>query len=69
MPQVQEDIPDLIYKQGGASPHFHNEVRPYLDKRLRNLWIGRGGPMEWPPRSPDMTPMDSFLCGFVKDNV
>jgi hypothetical protein len=25
--------------------------------------------MEWPPRSPDLTPMDFFLCGFVKGNV
>jgi hypothetical protein len=25
--------------------------------------------MEWTPRSPDLTPMDFFLCGFVKRNV
>jgi hypothetical protein len=25
--------------------------------------------MEWPPRSPDLTPMYFFLWGFVKDNV
>jgi hypothetical protein len=25
--------------------------------------------MEWPPISPDLTPMDFFLWGFVKDNV
>ena len=23
----------------------------------------------WPPRSPDLTPCDFFLCGFVKDTV
>jgi hypothetical protein len=52
----------------GAPPHFHNEVRSYLDGRLRNRWIWRGGTEEWPPRSPDLTPMDLFLS-FVKDNV
>jgi hypothetical protein len=31
-----------------------------MDERLRNRWIGRGDPLEWPPRSPSLTPM--FLC-------
>ena len=30
-------------------------------------WIGRGGPVAWPPRSPDLTPPDYFLWGFVKE--
>jgi hypothetical protein len=25
--------------------------------------------LSWPPRSPDLTPCDFFLCGFVKDSV
>ena len=29
-------------------------------------WIGRGGPVAWPPRSPDLT---SPLWGFVKERV
>ena len=32
-------------------------------------WIGRGGPTSWPPRSPDVTPLDFFLLGFVKTKV
>ncbi|CAD0200597.1 unnamed protein product [Chrysodeixis includens] len=32
-------------------------------------WIGRFGPVRWPPRSPDLTPMDFFLWGFVKGEV
>ena len=31
--------------------------------------IARGQPTEWPPRSPDLTPCDFFLWGFVKGNV
>jgi hypothetical protein len=45
----------------GATKHFHNDASSYLDERPRNRWIGRGGPMEWPPRSPDLTPTDLFL--------
>jgi len=37
-----------------------------------NRWIGRDGPVPWPPRSPDITPLD-FLKrsqgGHVKDKV
>ena len=29
-------------------------------------WIGRGGPVAWPPRSPDLTPLDFFLWGHIK---
>ena len=32
-------------------------------------WIGRGGPTSWPPRSPDVTPLDFFLWGYVKTKV
>jgi len=28
-----------------------------------------GALMRWPPRSPDLTPCDFFLWGFVKDTV
>jgi hypothetical protein len=69
MPQLQGDIPDLIYQQDGAPPHFHSEVRSYLDEHLCNSWIRCGGHMEWPPRSSGLTPMDFFLWDFVKDNV
>ena len=25
--------------------------------------------VEWPPRSPDLTPLDFFLCGYIKSKV
>lgn len=28
-----------------------------------------GEPREWPPRSPDLTPLDFFLWGYLKDKV
>jgi len=34
-----------------------------------NRWIGRDGPTPWPPRSPDITPLDIFLWRYVKDKV
>jgi len=40
-----------------------------LDATFPNRWIGRDGPTPWPPRSPDITPLDFFLWVYVKDNV
>jgi len=41
----------------------------FLDATFSNRWIGREGPTHWPPRSPDITPLDFFLWGYVKDKV
>lgn len=34
-----------------------------------NRWIGIGGTIPWPPRSPDLNPLDFFLWGAVKDYI
>ncbi|GFU61073.1 transposable element Tc3 transposase [Trichonephila clavipes] len=31
--------------------------------------ISRFGPVNWPPRSCDLTPLNYFLCGYVKSLV
>ena len=35
-------------------------------RHLNDRWIGRDGPMAWPPRSPDVTPMNFFLWDHIK---
>jgi hypothetical protein len=40
-----------------------------LDATFPNRWNGRHGPTTWPPRSPDITLLDFFLWGYVKDIV
>ena len=44
-------------------------VCDFLNETFPNRWIGRNGPTLWPPRSPDITPLDFFLWGYVKDRV
>lgn len=59
-----------IFMQDGAPPHFALPVRNWLNENLPNRWIGRGSPnIAWPPRSPDLTPCDSFLWGYIKNKV
>ena len=60
---------DFYFQQDGAPPHFHADVRTYLDDNVTNRWLGRRGSTEFPPRSPDLTPLDFFLWGYVKDKV
>jgi hypothetical protein len=60
---------EIIYHQDGAPPHYAREVRAYLDNALPGSWLGRAGPIKWPPRSPDLTPLDFFLWGTLKDKI
>lgn len=60
---------DIIFQQDGAPPHFGVQVRNYLNFRFPGKWIGRRGPIEWPARSPDLTPLDFFLWGYLKHKV
>lgn len=57
------------FMHDGAPAHFRLTVRNYLDETYPNRWIGRGGPVPWPPRSPDCNPCDFYLWGHVKSLV
>lgn len=59
----------IWFQQDGAPPHFGRAVREYLDETFPGRWIGRRGAIEWPARSPDMTPLDFFLWGHIKNLV
>jgi hypothetical protein len=61
--------PTVIFQQDGAPPHWGRIVRDCLDATFPNRWLGRDGSLAWPPRSPDITPLDFFLWRYVKDKV
>ena len=48
-------------QQVGAPPHFALIVREFLNLNFNGRWIGRGGPFEWSPCSPDLTSPDFFM--------
>ena len=60
---------DVFYQQDGAPSHYHRDVRAFLDENLQGHWIGRRGTFEFPPRLPDLTPLDFYLWGTLKDVV
>ena len=58
-----------IFQQDGAPPHWSREVRAFLNEIFPSRWIGRDGPFHWAARSPDLSPLDFYLWGFIKDRV
>lgn len=70
-PQLDEleNIQQLHFQQDGAPPHFSAFVTDTLNEKFGHRWIGRQGPICWPPRSPDLTPCDFFLWGYIKNIV
>jgi hypothetical protein len=59
----------IIFQQDGASSHRSKKVTEWLNKKFPNKWIGRRSALEWVHRSPDLTPLDFFLWGYVKQKV
>lgn len=58
----------LTLQQDGAPAHYAVIVREFLDEFFPG-WIGRRGQVEWPPRSPDVTPLDFAVWGILKEKV
>lgn len=74
LPELLEDVPLALrtrmwFQHDGAPAHYGRDVRVHLDAYFAGRWIGRGSPVAWPPRSPDLTPLDFFFWGFVKEQV
>lgn len=44
-------------------------MREFLNQRYPERWIRRLGPILWPPRSPDLNPLDFFYHGCLKDRI
>ncbi|GFY30729.1 uncharacterized protein TNCV_3118891 [Trichonephila clavipes] len=53
----------------GTPAHFCALVRDWPDIAYSGRWIERQGPVLWPPRSPDLTPLVFFLWGHLKELV
>jgi hypothetical protein len=69
VPQLLPQQPNVVSQQDGAPPHWSLEVRDFSHRTFPQRWIGRDGLTRRPPRSPDITPLDFLLWGYVKDGV
>lgn len=71
--ELLEDAPFEVRLGAGmcdnAPAHFAKYGRQFLNYRLEGRWIGRGAPQTWPPRTPDMMPLDCYLLENMKSLV
>ncbi|GFY06082.1 uncharacterized protein TNCV_3107611 [Trichonephila clavipes] len=60
---------ELWFQQDGATYHTARSTIDLLKDTFCDRLISRFGPVNWPPRSCDLTPLDYFLWGYVKSLV
>ena len=56
----------MWFQQDGATSHTARVTIDLLKGKFGERVISRNGPVEWPPHSCDLTPLDFFLWGPIK---
>lgn len=74
LPNLLEDIPlnlrlNMWFQQDGCPSHTARTPRAVLNRLFTNRWIGKYGTVAWPARSPDLSVLDYYLWGRVKELV
>ena len=68
MPQLQDLQPNIWFQQNGAPPRWSTDVL-LTWQNFSNRWVGQDDPIPWLPRCPEITPLDFFLWGYLKDII
>ncbi|GFX34017.1 uncharacterized protein TNCV_912181 [Trichonephila clavipes] len=63
------DVQELWFQQDGATCHTARATIDLLKDTFGDRLISRFEPVNWPPRSCDLTPLNYFLWGYVKSLV
>ncbi|GFW61825.1 DUF4817 domain-containing protein [Trichonephila clavipes] len=63
------DVQELWFRQDGVTCHTARATIDLLKDTFGDCLISRFGPVNWPPISCDLTPLDYFLWGYVKSLV
>ncbi|GFY22000.1 uncharacterized protein TNCV_3296441 [Trichonephila clavipes] len=62
------DVQELWFQQDGAACHTVRATIDLLKDTFGDRLISRFGPVNWPPRSCNLTPLDYFMWGYVKSH-
>jgi len=74
LPEHLEDIPldtrcHMYLEHDGSPIHYTRKVTQHLNNTYPNRWTGRGSLIHLPAHSPDLTPLDFCLWGWLKGEV
>lgn len=59
----------IVLQQDGAPPHTSASAKEILGRYFPGRVISQGFGVKWPPRSPDLSPADFWLWGYLKSRV
>lgn len=69
-PKLDEiTLGDVWFQQDGATAHTARDTMQLLREHFPERLISLRGDHPWPARSPDLTPCDFFLWGYLKSIV
>ncbi|GFX83232.1 uncharacterized protein TNCV_4988261 [Trichonephila clavipes] len=57
------------FMYNGAPEHFFIAMGNHFNAIYPGKWIGRGGPIAWTPRFPNLNPLHFFFWGYLKSLV
>lgn len=63
---LEREERDCFFQQDGAPAHTARKTIEFLTDFFGERLVGRG---LWPARSPEMTPPDCFLWGYLKNSI
>jgi len=74
LPKQLEDVPlatriAMYFQHDRAPSHYTRHVMQHLNDTFPDRWFGRGSTINWPPRSPDLTPLHFCSWGLMKSEV
>jgi len=74
LPLLLEEVPlakriHVVFQHVGDPAHYSHLLTRHLNLTFPERWIGHSGHVQWPPRSPDLTPLDFCLWGWMKSEV
>lgn len=71
IPHWQEFLNNMTFtfKQAGSPRHYTLTLRPYFSEKFLVRWIVRNEPLDWPSRSPDLSPLIYSLPLYLKSKI
>lgn len=55
---------EIYFQHDGAPAHNAAIILNCLNENFGDKWIANNGPIRWPTRPPDITPLDFFIGGY-----
>ena len=59
----------MYFQHEGAPSHYTRHLMQHFNDTFPNRWISRGSTTNWPPRSPNLAPLDFYFRGLMKSEV